>query len=412
MENHHATFMRALRFSLKFGSIAHQPGTDSAPGPCKNIRLAVEALEDRFAPAIFIVTTTADTNLNPTANSSQPVSLRDAITAVNADQTDSAANPDVIQFNIPFDDSGHFYYKDNGIAGSVSLNDITPVPTLAVDGVTPITSNAQLGNPSLVGVGNTIDPDWQHSWWTITPQSALPTIINPVIINGYTQSGAQPNTAAALALGANAGDSAILTIELNGASAGSGTVGLTISAGNSTVKGLVINGFVFGNYGSGEGIGLTNNGGDALEGNYIGTDTSGTTTVDNGDPGVLVGCSSNTIAGNVICNNNTGRAIIIAGGGAFFGSGASASDNVVQGNYIGTNAAGNALLGGKVTGWDRFGSRIWSLTTPSPTTSSRKGYLCTQPVLRPRATWCKGTTSAPMQLALPPLIPMQSSMAL
>ena len=49
-------------------------------------RCRVEQLEDRTLLSVFTVTTAADTNLNPTADPSQPVSLRDAINAGAAGQ--------------------------------------------------------------------------------------------------------------------------------------------------------------------------------------------------------------------------------------------------------------------------------------------------------------------------------------
>ena len=50
---------------------------------------------------------------------------------------------------------------------------------------------------------------------TISPASQLPPITVPVVINGYTQPGASPNTLAN-------GNNAVLLIELNGASAPAG----------------------------------------------------------------------------------------------------------------------------------------------------------------------------------------------
>src|SRR5258708_27938781 len=70
---------------------------------------------------------------------------------------------------------------------------------------------------------------------TISPLSVLPTITDPVTIDGYTQPGASVNTLAG-------GDNAILLIELSGAAAG-GVDGLSITAGSCTIRGLVINGF-------------------------------------------------------------------------------------------------------------------------------------------------------------------------
>jgi hypothetical protein len=75
---------------------------------------------------------------------------------------------------------------------------------------------------------------------TISPTTALPTITDPVIIDGYTQPGASANTNAA---GSGLGLNTVLQIELNGTSAGATASGLIISGGNSTVRGLVVNRF-------------------------------------------------------------------------------------------------------------------------------------------------------------------------
>ncbi len=72
----------------------------------------------------------------------------------------------------------------------------------------------------------------------ISPAFALADISDPVVIDGYTQPGAQPNT---LAQGTNA----VLLIELKGDGA-SFANGLTLRTSDSTVRGLVINGFFTG----------------------------------------------------------------------------------------------------------------------------------------------------------------------
>ncbi len=71
---------------------------------------------------------------------------------------------------------------------------------------------------------------------TITPLSPLPAITGPVTIDGYSQSGAVENTDAA-------GFNGTLLVELNGTSAGAGSVGLNLSGGDSSVRGLVIKRF-------------------------------------------------------------------------------------------------------------------------------------------------------------------------
>ena len=65
---------------------------------------------------------------------------------------------------------------------------------------------------------------------SIRPGSALPAITDPVIIDGYTQPGASPNTLVS-------GGNAVLKIELDGILAGD-AFGLHITAGHSKVRGL------------------------------------------------------------------------------------------------------------------------------------------------------------------------------
>ncbi|MEX1193541.1 MAG: right-handed parallel beta-helix repeat-containing protein [Dehalococcoidia bacterium] len=160
---------------------------------------------------------------------------------------------------------------------------------------------------------------------TISPTTPLPTITNPVIIDGTTQPGFAGTP----------------IIELNGTNAGADADGLTISAGSSTVRGLVINRFGVAG-GVGDGIVLQTNGGNLIEGNYIGTNVAGTAQSGNRGNGVSISSSNNTIGGaadvegNVISGNNgtsdVGGVEIING----------ASGNVIIGNNIGTNAAGTA----------------------------------------------------------------------
>jgi len=71
---------------------------------------------------------------------------------------------------------------------------------------------------------------------TIRPTSALPQIIDPVVIDGYTQPGARPNNNRP-----GLGKNAVLKIELDGSNASAS--GIVITGANSTVRGLVINRF-------------------------------------------------------------------------------------------------------------------------------------------------------------------------
>jgi len=171
---------------------------------------------------------------------------------------------------------------------------------------------------------------------TISPLTQLPAITDPVVIDGYTQPGANVNTLAN-------SDNAILLIELSGSKIPAGTNGLIITAGASTVKGLVINNFqgFDPTFGGAAGLVLNTKGGNTITGNFIGTNPSGTVSVAN-IVGISVdGCGNNTIGGptpalrNVI-SANVNYDLRIRQVNAF--------NNVVQGNFIGTDATGAAGL--------------------------------------------------------------------
>jgi hypothetical protein len=158
---------------------------------------------------------------------------------------------------------------------------------------------------------------------TIRPTTILPTITDPVVIDGSTQPGF-------------AGTPLIV---LSGDRAGFGANGLTITAGYSTVAGLVINGFQGVSPDGGNGIVLLTIGNNLLVGNFIGTDATGTFFVTNTGNGVRVDSSNNTIGGTTpqarnVLSGQQGHGISITSG----------SGNVVQGNFIGTDVTGTRAL--------------------------------------------------------------------
>lgn len=229
---------------------------------------------------------------------------------------------------------------------------------------------------------------------TIQPLTGLPTITDPVSIDGTTQPGYNGTP----------------LIVLNGALIPDETFvdGLTINTTDSLIKGLVINGFesagiVIGGFGSSGVSGIH------VEGNYIGVDVTGTTAVPNSngirisDGATLnviggVGAAGNVISGNTsfgialgdagtVQNRIVGNAIgtsadksngvgngygigvfsgassneiggLIAGEGNLISGnvnngvlmeGAETSQNKIVGNRIGTNASGTAALGAFTT---------------------------------------------------------------
>jgi parallel beta-helix repeat protein len=169
-------------------------------------------------------------------------------------------------------------------------------------------------NPALDTIAFNIPGAGPH---TIAPLSALPIITYPVVIDGTTQPGF----------------AGFPVIELDGS--GGGGPGLDITAGSSTVRGLVINRFPH------SGISLHTRGMNRIEGNFLGTDETGTIDRGNAALGIDVGSPHNIIGGTTaaernVISGNTGDGIGLIS--------PSASGNVVLGNFIGIVADGSARL--------------------------------------------------------------------
>src|SRR5207247_462007 len=228
-----------------------------------------------------------------------------------------------------------------------------------------------------------IDTNLPPAVHTITPASALPAIADPVTIDGYTQPGSSSNTLA------NA-DNAVLLIEISGAIVRD--IGLVLSGvGGSTLRGLVIDngwnrgvliqttnvvvegcfigtdptGLVARGVGTGvfvdfnlqtssSRIGGTLPGqrnvilgsnpciffqsgtNHLVQGNFIGTDVTGTNSLAAGT-GIILQLSS----GNLIGGTNTAaRNVIVTAGGNGIDVEGNSTGNRIQGNFINTDVTG------------------------------------------------------------------------
>jgi uncharacterized repeat protein (TIGR01451 family) len=158
---------------------------------------------------------------------------------------------------------------------------------------------------------------------TINLMSALPAITRSVGIDGN-------------------GTNGLPQIEINGSGAGTGSNGLDFTAGTgSIVEGLSIVGFTS-NAGQGgaaiflEGTAAS----ETLESNYIGVELGGNT-ADANSSGIVVSTANNTIGGSVsgtgnVISGNTNAGLLLVGSGA--------TGNLIEGNEIGTNAAGTSAV--------------------------------------------------------------------
>jgi hypothetical protein len=219
----------------------------------------LEALEDRRLLSTFQVTNSNDSGLG---------SLRQAILDANA-HPNALTGPDTICFSLP-----------------------------------------AVGLPWIPG------RPWTPPRTTpIRVLSALPVILDPVVIDGTTQP-----------IGGIALDGSL-------ASTAGPISGLQLFAPASTVRGLVISGF------SGSGIdvrGASN----VIAGNFIGTDRSGTLGQGNGQDGVRLEADGNEVGGLTAADRN-----VISGNAGAGVRILSAGSNHVDGNFIGTDRFGTGALG-------------------------------------------------------------------
>lgn len=132
-------------------------------------------------------------------------------------------------------------------------------------------------------------------------------------------------------------------VVIDGSNLAPGESGLVIIAADCVVRGLVIHGLESdSNVGGGNGIAVLNGGGCRIEGNYLGTNAAGTGAIPN-----TSGVSIQIAAGCVVGGTVAAARNVISGNesvGVTVNYDETANNNVISGNYIGTNAAGTAAI--------------------------------------------------------------------
>jgi hypothetical protein len=185
---------------------------------------------------------------------------------------------------------------------------------------------------------------------TLTLASPLPTIIQSVDIDGYSQPGALENTLAG-------GNDAVLLIELDGSNLPPVSGLLDVLGTGTTIRGLVINRCA----GGSAAIALGGGGGHVVAGNFIGTDAAGMAALPN-THGVLVSSGNNLVGGDFPAARN-----LISGnaqsGIAMDGAG---DDNAILGNFIGTDRHGTGALGNGRSGVGLTGNASSVIGGPTP----------------------------------------------
>jgi hypothetical protein len=175
--------------------------------------------------------------------------------------------------------------------------------------------------------------------FVIAPLSALPDITQPLRLDGYTQSGAVPNSVPAGSGGLSGG----LMIELSGINLPNAT-GLDFNSTTTTaenlVRGLAINRFA---------VAISRFAGAPIrvEGCYIGTDASGTSVPAPIDVGISIRFAGDErIGGDTPERRNliAGASRTISSAGIDISRVSAAAAPVIQGNLIGTDRTGTQAL--------------------------------------------------------------------
>jgi len=283
----------------------------------------------------LVVTTTADTvdgtttsvaNLIANPGADGRISLREAITATNAN-----GGTNTITFGIPITDAGHVYYQDNGVAGTFGA----PVATALADLASP-------SSPVITGYDADYPAGTARSWYLVTLATALPNITSPVVLDTTSQPLSVAGTGP--------------VVELDGAAAAAGSYGLDLEEGSdgSTIRGFVINRFPV------RAILIRGSSNNVVAGNFLGTNPAGTAPgPGNIGGGIRVGgtaltskpTNNNRVGGTVPSDRN-----IISGNGVDGVNVApnnppnSNANNVVEGNYVGTDVTGTVAVGNAFNG--------------------------------------------------------------
>lgn len=174
----------------------------------------------------------------------------------------------------------------------------------------------------------------------IRPASPLPTIIRPLVINGYSQSLTDPNDSQPFS-------NAVLRIRIDGGSATPPAIGLAICANNVSIRGISFTGWsasgsqavVFGRNNANAACADPLTGG-TFHGNFVGLTGSGASAVGNRNglriENAIVNVGSSAAADRNVFADSALEGLTLAAG---------SSGSIVQGNLFGTSRNGSSNFG-------------------------------------------------------------------
>ena len=311
----------APRYRFRMGNLCLSPGD----------RAALKYLYGPPAvPLTNVVTTTAD---------SGPGSLRAALYYITDSPGTSA------RFNIPVSDPGY----SNGVFNIHLTGHLPPLAknALVIDGST---QPGFTGQPLIVVDGSKIIPETFTSNSGLLIYSASNQVKN-ISFSGFNWNGltlrfadATNNLIAGCWLGLDAAGSAAAPNANQGIYLDSGPSGNIIGGANALARNVISGNAQYGLW-----MSDSNTTGNRVLGNYIGTDASGSFAVANALGGIGMFYSS---AGQVIGGTNAAARNVISGNGSagIWLSGPGVSNNLVQGNFIGLNAAGTVAVANTFAG--------------------------------------------------------------
>lgn len=335
---------------------------------------------------LLVSKTFAVTYIVTNTNDSGTGSLRAAITSANS----VFVGTKLITFDIPSTDPGY-----NAVTGAWTIIPLTVYPmlqsgNLTIDGTTQ-TANQGNTNPSgpeiIIDGNSTLD----HAFLLVTPNNVIKGIVvgrciygiqianntssNNLITDCYVGINATGDAAFAngygITISTNTTNNQVRNCVLSGNT--DGGIAISVSSGNiiagnkiginpagtaivANMNGVAINdatnniiggtivtdrNIISGNISGGIVINTLLSSQNNIRGNYIGTDITGTLRLDNGTGIMIVNSGNNTIGGN----NNTMRNIISGNTEAgIILNGTGTRNNIISGNYIGTDLTGTQIL--------------------------------------------------------------------